>query len=292
MWFKIVIQGLEYYVQASDKEEALEIAKSRMQGMTGGAGMFGGTGSFLEPPVEGQPEAGISITIDDLAPIEKLPPNTGESRIINTFGGPRISFGGVGVGGNVGPQAAWEVEEERAPYGKYQRGFLEGLGRDPDQYISDVFRRYFQRTQGTGQAVGAFRELMDPAFEEEAGYQAPTIGEQAANLARTGGSVYETARNIWSELLKRGTAGVDPTQVGTGSRIAPYLGSLTGMDETTREERDRLLNLARGAALDKYGTALGSRLIPDRRALGAFETASPEARETGFLKFLQDRFGL
>lgn len=285
-WFKITIRGQDYWIQASDKEAALEMLRG-MDLSTISSNIMGGESGFMG---EGE-QPDVTFTLDDLGPVDKPPDDISKSRILNDLGTNLVGFGR-----GVGPQQAERIEADRPEFGQFQRGFLEGLGRDPDQSISNVFRRYFQDVQAPGYASTFFKGLLDPGLSQElgVGYQAPTTLQRAADMARSGSNVFGTARNVWSELVNKMSQGFDPNMepIGPeGTTLREYAGPLTG--EADWKQRQELYNLASGAALDKYGRSLGRRILPGMKNIEAqFGTASPEAREAGWLKYLQNKLGL
>lgn len=224
---------------------------------------------------------------------------------------------------------AQQLEQERAPFGQFQRGFLAGLGRDPNAQLGGAERRFFQNRQGAGLSSILFNALQSPETfqdflastgaeglddadlnrinEDRASKGLPEIAkgdtgtearrasqfrlsEAAKNLGAQGVDVFQNARNTFRNLLagaNQNFSGLDNTAQRTS------LLELTNPSANNTQAINDLLNLASGAAQDRYGTFLGSRIIPRATDLQAqFQTATPEDREAGFLQFLGNRLGL
>ena len=226
-----------------------------------------------------------------------------------------------------------QLEQERAPFAQFQRGFISGLGRDPNEELGGAERRFFQNRQQAGLSSILFNALQDPKtfqdFIASAGVKdldendinfinsqrqlqglAPItdaatqkasqfrLAEAAKNLGAQGVDIFQNARDTFRNLLAGSKTGFSDASVGVPSTTG-RTAQLTALQELTNPSMNNsqavndLLNLASGAAQDRYGSFLGSRIMPTAGSLTSqFATAAAPEREAGFLEFLGNRLGL
>jgi len=197
-----------------------------------------------------------------------------------------------------------QIDEERALGGIFQRGFLEGLGIDPDAPVQGATSRFFRDFAPVGQNILRFGSLMNPeTFEnvdEEGQLNRMRLGDLARNLGASIGTgpqgILGRARSTFSDLQNLARQGA-PTSTGVSfpkvmDALNPYF-QATSADEGGADRMRNLYSLGAGAALDKYGRFLGSDLIPrESTVAGRFASAPQEQREAGFFDFLQRQLGL
>jgi hypothetical protein len=228
-----------------------------------------------------------------------------------------------------------QLEQERAPFAQFQRGFTSGLGRDPDEQLGGAERRFFQNRQGAGLSSILFNALQDPKTFQD--YLASTgvsdldardkkiifdqtnnafvnadatdaqkleaqrasqfrLAEAAKNLGAQGVDIFQNARDTFRNLLAGSNTNFSNANDGslrTNPAQLTALRELTNPSMNNSQAVNDLLNLASGAAQDRYGSFLGSRIIPTANSLTSqFATAAAPEREAGFLEFLGNRLGL
>ena len=319
--YRIVIKGETYYVNATSAQEAETILRrSRF------------SDDIL--PDDNATVTESSIPTGDTSNLNIINQTNSPALYIDTrsIGSGAGGIGDVGVSsGEVLPSSPLnltkeQLERERQPFGQFQRGFLTGLGRDPDAQLGGAERRFFQTRQAPGLSSILFDALLNPTtFQDFIGVAgvadldetdknfinsqrqlqglAPItdaetqrasqfrLSEAAKNLGARGVDVFQNARNTFRNLL----AGANQNFSGLDNNSAQRtsLLELTNPSFNNRQALTDLYNLGLGAAQDRYGTFLGSRIIPNQANLEAqFQTASAPEREAGFLDFLGNRLGL
>jgi len=228
-----------------------------------------------------------------------------------------------------------QLEQERAPFAQFQRGFISGLGRDPDEQLGGAERRFFQNRQQAGLSSILFNALQDPKTFQD--YLASTgvsdldardkqiifdqtknpfvdenatdaqkleaqrasqfrLAEAAKNLGAQGVDIFQNARDTFRNLLAGNKTGFSDGTVGVPNSNPAQLTALRELTNPSMNNSQAvtdLLNLASGAAQDRYGSFLGSRIMPTAGSLTSqFATAAAPEREAGFLEFLGNRLGL
>ena len=193
-----------------------------------------------------------------------------------------------------------QIEEERALGGIFQRGFLEGLGIDPDAPVQGATSRFFRDFAPIGQNILRFGSLMNPQTFENVDQETGQLnqirlGDLARNLGASIGTgpqgILGRARSTFSDLQNLARQGA-PTSPQVMDALNPFF-QASGADPEGTRRMENLYNLGMGAALDKYGRFLGSDLIPRQSTIfGRFASAPQEQREAGFFDFLQRQLGL
>ena len=194
-----------------------------------------------------------------------------------------------------------QIEAERPFGGIFQRGFLEGIGVDPDAPLQGATSRFFRTFGPTAQNVIRFSELMNPQsglysdLSDEGTLNQVRLSDLARNLgaSATAGpqGILSRARSTFSDLQDLARQGA-PTSPRTMETLRPFL---FASDQDTEGARrlQNLYSLGAGAALDRFGRFFGSDLIPNLNTVtGRFASAAPEQRQAGFFDFLQNQLGL
>lgn len=194
-----------------------------------------------------------------------------------------------------------QIEAERPFGGIFQRGFLEGIGVDPDAPLQGAQSRFFRTFGPTAQNVIRFSELLNPQsglysdFTDEGTLNQVRLSDLARNLgaSATAGpqGILSRARSTFRDLQDLARQGA-PTSPRMMETLRPFLFASDADPEGTRRMQD-LYSLGAGAALDRFGRFFGRDLIPNVGTVtGRFASASPEQRQAGFFDFLQNQLGL
>ena len=234
----------------------------------------------------------------------QIPDTDIESVDVGSF--TETSAGGISGGGASDASTTFglsreQIEAERPFGGIFQRGFLEGIGVDPDAPLQGAQSRFFRTFGPTAQNVIRFSELLNPQsglysdFTDEGTLNQVRLSDLARNLgaSATAGpqGILSRARATFSDLQDLATQGA-PTSPRMMETLRPFLFASDADPDGTRRMQD-LYNLGAGAALDRFGRFFGRDLIPNVGTVtGRFASASPEQRQSGFFDFLQNQLGL
>lgn len=194
-----------------------------------------------------------------------------------------------------------QIEAERPFGGIFQRGFLEGIGVDPDAPLQGAQSRFFRTFGPTAQNVIRFSELLNPQsglysdFSDEDTLNQVRLSDLARNLgaSATAGpqGILSRARSTFRDLQDLARQGA-PTSPRTMETLRPFLFA-SDQDTEGARRMQNLYSLGAGAALDRYGRFFGGDLIPNVNTVtGRFASAAPEQRQAGFFDFLQNQLGL
>ena len=216
------------------------------------------------------------------------------------------SAGGISGGGASDASTTFglsreQIEAERPFGGIFQRGFLEGIGVDPDAPLQGATSRFFRTFGPTAQNVIRFSELMNPQsglysdLSDEGTLNQVRLSDLARNLgaSATAGpqGILSRARSTFSDLQDLARQGA-PTSPRTMETLRPFLFA-SDQDTEGARRMQNLYSLGAGAALDRFGRFFGSDLIPNLNTVtGRFASAAPEQRQAGFFDFLQNQLGL
>ena len=212
-----------------------------------------------------------------------------------------ISGGGASDGSTTFGLSREQIEQERPFGGIFQRGFLEGIGVDPDAPLQGATSRFFRTFGPTAQNVIRFSELMNPQsglysdLSDEGTLNQVRLSDLARNLgaSATAGpqGILSRARSTFSDLQDLARQGA-PTSPRTMETLRPFLFA-SDQDTEGARRMQNLYSLGAGAALDRFGRFFGSDLIPNLNTVtGRFASAAPEQRQAGFFDFLQNQLGL
>ena len=256
---------------------------------------------------------GVEQTIQILATSEEearrnfssqIPDTDIESVDVGSF--TETSAGGISGGGASDASTTFglsreQIEAERPFGGIFQRGFLEGIGVDPDAPLQGATSRFFRTFGPTAQNVIRFSELMNPQsglysdLSDEGTLNQVRLSDLARNLgaSATAGpqGILSRARSTFSDLQDLARQGA-PTSPRTMETLRPFLFA-SDQDTEGARRMQNLYSLGAGAALDRFGRFFGSDLIPNLNTVtGRFASAAPEQRQAGFFDFLQNQLGL
>ena len=212
-----------------------------------------------------------------------------------------INGGGASDGSTTFGLSKEQIEQERPFGGIFQRGFLEGIGVDPDAPLQGATSRFFRTFGPVGQNVIRFSELLNPQsglyqdLDANQEFNQVRLADLARNLgaSATAGpqGILSRARSTFRDLQDLARQGA-PTSPRMMETLRPFLFA-SDQDTEGARRMQNLYSLGAGAATDRFGRFFGGDLIPNFNTVtGRFASAAPEQRQAGFFDFLQNQLGL